>query len=133
MYVIYEAPLQMLSDSPSNYLREPDIMDFLGPVPTTWDDSKVLDARMSQYVLLARKNGSDWWIGAMTDWTPRDLELDLSFLPEGNFSMDSYKDGVNADRDATDYRRTSQQVSRATRMKIHLAPGGGFAARIHAR
>ncbi|HEX6803589.1 MAG TPA: glycoside hydrolase family 97 protein [Terriglobales bacterium] len=133
MYVIYEAPLQMLSDSPSNYLREPEIMEFLGPVPTTWDDSKVLDARMSQYVLLARKNGSDWWIGAMTDWTPRDLELDLSFLPEGNFSMDSYEDGVNAGRDATDYRKSTQQVSRATRMKIHLAPGGGFAARIHAR
>ena len=104
MYVIYEAPLQMLSDSPSNYLREPEIMEFLGPVPTTWDDTKVLDAKMPEYVLLTRRNGSEWWIGAMTDWTGRDLELDLSFLPDGNFSMDSYEDGINADRDATDYK-----------------------------
>jgi len=86
---------------------------------------------MSEYVLLARRNGSEWWIGAMTDWNPRDLELDLSFLPDGNFHMDSYQDGVNADRDATDYKKSTQQVSRTTKMKIHLAPGGGFAARIH--
>lgn len=131
MYVIYEAPLQMLSDSPSNYLREPETMEFLAPVPTTWDDTKVLDAKMPEYVLLARKHGSEWWIGAMTDWSPRDLELDLSFLPEGNFSMDSYEDGVNADRDATDYKKSTQPVNRSTRIKIHLAPGGGFAARIH--
>jgi len=131
MYVIYVAPLGMLSDTPSNYLREPEIMEFLGPVPTTWDDTKVLDAKMSEYVLLARRNGSEWWIGAMTDWTPRDLELDLSFLPDGNFSMDSFEDGVNADRDATDYKKSTQPVSRRTKMKIHLAPGGGFAARIH--
>jgi len=67
----------------------------------------------------------------MTDWNPRDLALDLSFLPDGSFRMDSYQDGVNADRDATDYKKSTQQVSRTTKMKIHLAPGGGFAARIH--
>jgi alpha-glucosidase len=131
MYVVYEAPLQMLSDSPTNYLREPETMKFLGPVPTVWDDTRVLDAQMSHYVLLARRNGSDWYVGAMTDWTPRDLELDLSFLPEGTFTIEAYADGVNADRDAKDYKLSTQQVSRSTRMKIHLAPGGGFAARIH--
>ena len=131
MYVVYEAPLQMLSDSPSNYLREPEAMEFLAAVPTVWDETRVLDAKISQYVLLARRNGSDWYVGAMTDWTPRDLEIDFSFLPDGNFTLDSYEDGVNADRNASDYRKTTKQINRTTKMKIHLAPGGGFAARIH--
>jgi alpha-glucosidase len=131
MYVVYEAPLQMLSDSPSEYLREPAIMDFLGPVPTTWDDTRVLDARIAEYVLLARRNGSDWYVGAMTDWTPRDLEVDLSFLGEGNFTIDAYQDGANADRKASDYQRTTLPVNNTTKLKIHVAPGGGWAARIH--
>jgi len=131
MYVIYEAPLQMLSDSPSNYLREPEAMEFLSAVPTVWDETRILDARISQYVLLTRRNGADWYVGAMADWTPRDLDLDFSFLPEGNFILDAYEDGVNADRNASDYRKSNRQITRTTKLKVHLAPGGGFAARIH--
>ena len=131
MYVVYEAPLQMLSDSPTNYLREPEIMDFLGPVPTEWDETKVLDAKIAEYVLVARRHGSDWYIGAMTDWSPRDLEVNLSFLPEGNFTLEAYQDGANADRFASDYKKTSTPVDRTSKMKIHLAAGGGWAARIH--
>ncbi len=130
MYVVFESPLQMLSDSPSNYLREPEIMDFLGPVPTEWDETKVLDGRIAQYVAVARRNGKDWYVGAMTNWTPRDLELDFSFLPEGNFTMESYQDGINADRMGSDYKKMKTQVTRATKLKIALAPGGGWAARI---
>jgi alpha-glucosidase len=130
MYVVYEAPLQMLSDSPSNYLREPEIMEFLAPVPTEWDDTKVLDARIAEYVVVARRNGSDWYIGAMTDWTPRELEVDFSFLPEGSFHMEAFQDGANADRMASDYKMSKDQVSKTTRLKIKLAPGGGWAARI---
>jgi alpha-glucosidase len=131
MYVVYDAPLQMLSDSPSNYLREPETMEFLGAVPTTWDDTRVLDAKIAEYVLVARKNGRDWYVGGMTDWDPRDLEVDFSFLPQGNFTLEAYQDGVNADRDAGDYKKTTTQVNRTTKVKIHLAPGGGWAARIH--
>ena len=131
MYVIYEAPLQMLSDSPSNYMREPESMEFLSVVPTVWDETRVLDAKMSEYVLLARRNGSDWYVGAMTNWTPRDLEVDFSFLPDGNFTLDSYQDGVNADRNASDYKKTTRLVSKSTKLKIHLAPGGGWAGRVH--
>ncbi|HZQ20732.1 MAG TPA: glycoside hydrolase family 97 protein [Terriglobales bacterium] len=131
MYVVYEGPLQMLSDSPSNYLREPKSMEFLSAVPTVWDDTRVLDARIAEYVLLARRNGRDWYVGAMTDWDPRDLEVDFSFLPDGNFTLEAYQDGVNADRNASDYKKITIQVTRATKLKIHLAPGGGWAARIH--
>src|SRR5713101_5887429 len=131
MYVVFESPLQMLSDSPTNYMREPEIMDFLGPVPTEWDETKVLDAKIGQYVLVARKSGRDWYVGAMTNWTGRDLDVDLSFLPSGSFTMEAYQDGVNADRYASDYKKTKTQVSNSQKLKITLAPGGGWAARIH--
>ena len=130
MYVVFESPLQMLADSPSNYLREPEVMDFLGPVPSVWDETKVLDARIADYVAVARRNGHDWYVGAMTDWTPRELEIDFSFLPEGNFQMEAFQDGVNADRQASDYKMVKSQVTRTTKLKIKLAPGGGWAARI---
>ncbi len=131
MYVVYESPLQMLSDSPSNYLREPEIMDFLGPVPSEWDETRVLDARIAEYAVVARRNGRDWYIGAMSDWTPRNVDIDLSFLPEGNFTMEAYQDGVNADRNASDYKKITTQVTKATKLKLPLASGGGWAARIH--
>jgi alpha-glucosidase len=130
MYVVYESPLQMLADTPSAYLREPEMMEFLGPVPTVWDETRVLDARIADYVLVARRSGRDWYVGALTDWTARELDLDLSFLPEGSFRMSSYEDGVNADRYGSDYQKVVTEVTRDRRLKIKLAPGGGFAARI---
>ena len=131
MYVVYESPLQMLADSPSNYLREPQMMEFLAPVPTEWDDTKALDGRIAEYVVVARRSGRDWYVGAMTNWTPRELEVDLSFLPDGNFSMEAYQDGVNADRYGSDYKQVKGQVNKTTKLKLKLAPGGGWAARIH--
>lgn len=131
MYVVFESPLQMLADSPSNYLREPEAMEFLRPVPTVWDETRVLDARIAQYVVIARRNGQDWYIGAMTNWTPRELAIDLSFLAEGNYRMDSYQDGINADRIASDYKMVTSQVDRRSKLTLRLAEGGGWAARIH--
>jgi len=131
MYVVYDSPLQMLSDSPSNYLREPEAMEFLGPVPSVWDDTRALDGRISEYVLVARRSGNDWYVGAMSDWTARELEVDFSFLPDGNFTMDAYQDGANADRMAGDYKKIEMQVNKNTKLKIKLAPGGGWAAHLH--
>jgi alpha-glucosidase len=128
MYVVYESPLQMLADCPSNYLREPEAMEFLGPVPTVWDETKVLDARIGDYVVVARRHGREWYVGAMTDWSARELEIDFSFLPEGNFQIESYQDGLNADRFGSDYKKVKSRVTRATRLKIRLAEGGGWAA-----
>jgi alpha-glucosidase len=131
MYVVFESPLQMLADSPSNYMREPEAMEFLGPVPSVWDETRVLDAKIAEYVVVARRSGQDWYIGAMTNWTPRDLDLDLSFLPSGALHMESYQDGVNAGRMASDYKLVKGPLDKNTRLKIHLAEGGGWAARIH--
>jgi len=131
MYVVYESPLQMLADTPSNYLHEPEAMEFLAAVPTEWDDTKVLAAKIADYVVVARRSGRDWYVGAMTDWTPRSLDVDLSFLSEGTFTMEAYQDGVNADKFASDYKKTTVGVNQTTKLTIKLAPGGGWAARIH--
>jgi alpha-glucosidase len=130
MYVVYEAPLQMLADSPSHYLREPEVMEFLGPVPTVWDETRVLRGKIGDYVVIARRHGADWYLGAMTDWTARELEIDLSFLPDGDFQMDQYQDGVNAARFGSDYRRVKSVVSKSSKVKIQMAPGGGWAAHL---
>jgi alpha-glucosidase len=131
MYVVYESPLQMLSDSPANYEREPESLEFLRTIPSTWDETVPLDGKISEHVVVARRNGNDWYVGAMTNWTERDIEIDLSFLPAGNFTMDAYQDGINADRMASDYKKTTSRVSKSTKLKVHLAPGGGYAARLH--
>jgi len=131
MYVVFESPLQMLSDNPSNYLREPEAMEFLAPVPSEWDETHVLDGKIAEYVVVARRNGREWYVGAMTNWTPRELDMDLSFLPNGNYSMESYEDGVNADRFGSDFRQVKGSVSKSTKLHLKLAPGGGWAARIH--
>ncbi|HEY3041122.1 MAG TPA: glycoside hydrolase family 97 protein [Pyrinomonadaceae bacterium] len=133
MYVVYEGPLQMLADSPSHYLREAEMMEFLAPVPTVWDETKVLDGKIGDYVIIARRHGSDWYVGAMTDWTVRDLELNLSFLPSGSFQMTAFQDGPNADRFGSDYKKVVRPVDQSARVKIHLAEGGGWAARIQTK
>jgi alpha-glucosidase len=131
MYVVYESPLQMLADSPSHYYDEPETMEFLSKVPTVWDETKVLDAEVGEYVLLARKSGNEWYIGAMTNWTARDLEIDLSFLGNDEYTIDIWQDGVNAHRYGNDFKKVSRKVTGSDSLKIHLAPGGGWAARVY--
>jgi len=130
MYVIYESPLQMLCDSPSSYEREPEALSFLSAVPTVWDETRALDAKVGDYLAVARKSGRDWYVGAMTDWMPRTLEIKLDFLDEGTYEAEIYRDGANAARYASDYRREVRQVGRGDVIKLDLAPGGGWAARI---
>lgn len=130
MFVVYESPFQMLCDSPSAYAREPEVMDFLAKVPTVWDETKALDGRVGDYIIVARKSGEEWYVGAMTDWTPRELEVDFGFLGDGEYRAEFYADGVNASKYASDYAKTSAVVKAGDRMKIKLAPGGGWAARL---
>jgi len=130
LYVIYESPLQMLSDSPSNYMKEQETTDFIVNIPVVWDDIVGLDGKVGDYLLLARRSGSEWFVGALTDWTSRDMELNLSFLPAGEYIMEIFQDGINADKYAGDYKHLKTSVKSGDKMKIHLAPGGGWAARI---
>lgn len=130
LYVVYESPLQMLSDSPSNYMKEQETTDFIVNIPVVWDDIKVLEGKVGEYLLLARQSGNEWFVGALTDWTSRDMELDLAFLPAGDYSLDIFQDGINADRYAGDYKRMKLNATAGDKIKIHLAPGGGWAARI---
>ncbi len=128
MYVVFESPLQMLADCPSHYLKEPECMEFLSAVPTVWDETRVLNAKVNEYVTIARKHGDTWYVGAMTNWTPRDFEIDLSFLGADKYKMTSWADGINADRYASDYKKQTRTVTSAEKLKVHLAPGGGWAA-----
>jgi alpha-glucosidase len=130
MYVIFEAPLQMLSDNPTIYKREKECTDFIVKMPTVFDETVALDGKVGEYTVLARRRGDDWFVGAMTNWTPRDITLDFSFMPEGNYEAEIFRDGINADRDATDYKREIVPVSKNSKIVIKLAPGGGWAARI---
>ena len=130
MYVVFESPLQMLCDSPTNYQREPECMEFLSSVPTVWDETRALDAKVGDYVLVARRSDEEWYIGAMTDWSPRELTVDLSFLGRRNYDAEIYQDGPNAHRVGDDYQKIIKQVTRKDKLQIKLAPGGGWAARI---
>ena len=130
MYVIYESPLQMLCDSPTNYLREPEIMEFLSPVPVVWDETVVLKAKVADYLILARRHGDEWYLGAMADWQPREFDIGFSFLKDGKYQMTIFKDGINADRCAIDYKKEVLNVTPDSKLHIKMAPGGGFAARI---
>jgi alpha-glucosidase len=132
MFVVFESPLQMLADSPTNYAAQPEAMEFLSWVPTVWDETRVLDGRIGDYVIVARRSprGNEWWLGAMTDWTGRELDLDLSFLGHGAWRMTAFEDGPRAAEIATDARKSTRAVDKTTRLKIRLGPGGGWAARI---
>lgn len=131
LYMILYSPLNMLCDSPSNYRREQECTDFIASVPTVWDETRVLDAKMGEYIVTARRKGNDWFIGGITNWTPRDMKVDLTplNLTEGA-QMKLFTDGANAHRNGSDYRSTTTQVSPEGSLDVHLAPGGGFAAHI---
>ncbi len=128
MYVVYEAPLQMLCESPSRYYKEQETVDFIVKIPTTWDETIVLHGSIGDYIALARRKGDKWYLGAMTDWTPRELELNLSFLKEGTFRMEVFKDGINADRFAEDYTLKTLEVNKSSKISVQMAAGGGWTA-----
>ena len=128
-YMIFDAPLAMLCDNPSNYLREPEYTSFLAGIPTSFDQTIVVAAELGEYIVLARRKGSEWYIGGLTNWTPRELELDLSFLPEGDYTMDLFTDGVNAHRVGIDYKRENRPLENKI-LRVALAPGGGFALKL---
>jgi len=131
MYVVFEAPLQMLADNPTAYKKEQECTDFIDKVPTVFNETVALDGKVGEYVAIARKKDAVWYVGAMTNWNERDIVFDLSFLGAGNYEAEIFKDGINADRDATDYKKEIRAVSSTDKLTIHLAPGGGVAMSIY--
>ncbi len=131
LYILYEAPFNMLADNPTNYKNEPESTQFIASVPTTFDETVALDGKVGEYAAIARRKGDTWYVGTITNWDARDLKLDLSFLPAGDYEAVIFRDGINADREATDYKREVIQVSSGDEMKIHMSTGGGWAAKIY--
>lgn len=129
MYVLFEAPLNMLSDSPSNYEKEPESTGFIAAIPTAFDETVALGGEVGSFAAIARRKGNTWYAGALTNWTERDLEIDLSFLGPGKYKAVLFSDGLNAAKAAHDYRMQTQQVTANQKLKVHLVPGGGWAAR----
>ena len=127
LYMILDSPFNMLCDTPSNYEREKECTEFISSIPTVWDESIVLDGKMGDYIITARRKGDTWYIGGLTDWSERDLEVNLSFLGDRAYSGKLFKDGVNASRIGRDYKSESIQAKKGDKIKIHLASGGGFA------
>lgn len=129
-YIVFESPLNMLCDNPSNYMEEKECLDFIASVPTVWDQTVSLDGEVAKYVTIARKKGSDWYVGALTNWDARTLDIDLSFLGEGSYRAIVFRDGVNADRAARDYVKEEITVPASKKLNMKLASGGGCVLKI---
>lgn len=130
MYVVYESPLAMMADNPTHYMREGQSTAFIAAIPTVFDETVTLGGQLGEYVAMARRKGDNWYIGAMTNWVERETELDFSFLGDGTYEAVVFRDGINADRNAADYKREVITVTKNTQMKIKMAPGGGWAAEL---
>ena len=129
-YVVFDSPLNMLCDSPSNYITEAECTEFIAACPETWDESLGVNGEIGKYITIARRSGDAWYVGALTNWDERDITLDLSFLGEGEWSLDIFQDGPNAEKAARDYVHTAATVPADRKITAHLAPGGGWAAKI---
>jgi len=132
MFVVFDQPLGMLCDSPGEYRKYPDVTKFLSHVPTSFESTVVIDAKLGKYAVMAKKRGSDWYLGGMTGWTARDVNFDLSFLDKGkSYTAEIYKDGPNAEVNTRNYICETIGVTKQSELKFHLASGGGFVIRIY--
>lgn len=129
-YVLFLSTLQMISDMPSEYMKEQKLLDFIAAVPTTWDDTKVIEGKMGDYVVIARRKGDKWYLGGMCGWGGKDVEIDLSkFLPEGKYLAKIVRDTVNSDDIPEDYKIETMKATSASKLKISMKSGGGFAVK----
>jgi alpha-glucosidase len=130
MFEIYESPLQLFSGNLSDAVREPELMEFLGSIPTVWDETVILEASIGKYILEARRNGDNWYVAAINDWNPKEFRVSMSFLKEGSYQAETVSDGINAARNPQDYSLQTRALTPKDTITIKLAPGGGFLARI---
>ncbi len=129
MFVVYDNPMQIFSGNPSQGLLEPAFMELLGSIPSTWDETKIIDGKLGEYIITARKKGDNWFLAAMGDWSEQSLSLALNFLEPGKYKASICQDGINASKYASDYIITEKDILSGDSLKIHLASGGGYLAR----
>jgi alpha-glucosidase len=130
LFVILNSPMTMLPDSPSDYYREKECTDFLKKIPVLWDDTRLLQGKIAQYTILARRSGNEWFIGAITNWSERTIDLETSFLEPGKYRLEAIEDGINANKRAEDYKIVEKDFQAGDILKLKLASGGGWVARI---
>jgi alpha-glucosidase len=130
LFVILNSPMIMLPDSPSDYYRENECTDFMAQIPVEWDETRLLKGKIADYTVLARRSGSDWFIGAITNWKGRSLEIKTDFLGSGKFALEAIGDGLNANSRAVDYKKIRQYIQAGDVLKLNLASGGGWVARL---
>lgn len=126
LYVVFESAIQMLSDTPTRYMQEHECTEYIASVPVTWDETKVLDAKVGEYVVVARRKADKWFVGAITNQNGRELEIKLDFLKDGQHKLTAFADGINADRQAMDYKKTTSDVNSQSTLKLKLVQNGGW-------
>lgn len=130
-YIVHDSPFTMLCDAPTNYLNEQECVDFIASLPVEVDSTFIASGEFGKYIVTVRKKDVNWYIGGMTNWDERDVQLDFSFLPEGmSYTAVLFKDGVNANKQAEDYRKETIRIDKDSRLTLHLASGGGFAMKL---
>ena len=130
-YIVHDPPFTMLCDAPTNYLNEQECVDFIASLPVEVDSTFIASGELGKYIVTVRKKDVNWYIGGMTNWDERDVQLDFSFLPEGmSYTAVLFKDGVNANKQAEDYRKETIRIDKDSRLTLHLASGGGFAMKL---
>jgi alpha-glucosidase len=128
LYIVLESPLNMLCDSPTHYEREPDYTRFVAEIPTVWDETRVLQGEVGEYIITARRRCDTWYIGGISNWEARDVTVVLSFIGDGSHKATTATDGVNAHRKGSDYEIKTMEM--VTPMEVHMAPGGGFVIKV---
>jgi alpha-glucosidase len=130
MYVVYDAPLQMLADNPTAYMKEQECTNLIASIPTVFNQTVALNSTLGEYVSIAKQANGVWFVGGLNNWTEREITVDLSFLANGQYHVEIYKDGLNAGKDATDYSIQKITANSEEKIKIVMASGGGFVMRI---
>jgi alpha-glucosidase len=130
LFVILNSPMTMLPDAPSDYKREKECTDFIAKIPVEWDETILLQGKIEKYTVMARRSGNNWFVGAITNWDPRNLELYTDFLPPGKYKLEAIHDGINANSRAEDYKRVEMEFNAGDQLTLNLASGGGWVARI---
>jgi alpha-glucosidase len=126
-YIVFDMPVSVLCDSPTNYIREGETTTFINSIPAVFDSTFVCMSEFGKYLVTGRRKGDNYYLGGFNDWDARSLELSLSFLPDGEYVAQIYKDGLNVDRVAEDYKLTEQTVTAADKLNIQMGACGGFA------